>query len=85
MNCNEKIRHLDEYLKAKHRLSLAEAIETKDEDFAGVLEGARAPSEEVLKKIADFFFLNADVLTDDGKELPHDDALYVDETVVALR
>ncbi len=85
MNRKEKIQHLNEFLKARHRLSLAEAIEMKDEAFAGILEGSEIPSAEILKKIADFFFLNVNLLTDDGKELPHDDALYVDETVVALR
>ena len=85
MNCNEKIRHLNEFLKTRHRLSLAEAIEIKDEDFAGILNGNEVPPAEILKKIADFFFLNVDLLIDDNIELPHDDALYVDETVVALR
>ena len=85
MNCNEKIRHLNEFLKTRHRLSLAEAIEIKDEDFAGILNGNEVPPAEILKKIADFFFLNVNLLIDDNKELPHDDALYVDETVVALR
>ena len=85
MTCSEKLKHLDEYLRKRHRLSLAEAIEQKDEAFAPFLEGKDVPNEETLKQIADFFFLNVDVLTDESKELPHDDALCVDETIVALR
>ena len=85
MTCNEKLKHLDEYLKAKHRLSLAEAVEASDDYFGDVLKGEKNLDEATLKKVADFFFLNAEVLTNEQKELPHDDALCVDETAVEIR
>ena len=83
--CKEKLIHLDEYLKSKHHISLAQALEKDAEEIEKVLKGEEEPSEKLIKDASDFFFLDPFILTDDEKELPHDESLQFDELVLHSR
>ncbi len=79
----EKLRHLDAFLREKHHLSLAKAIGKGELSYEEVF--GDDISKDVLIEVAEFFFLSVDTLEDDAKELPPDSSLQVDEVVVNIR
>lgn len=78
---NEKIKHLDSYLKENHNLSLARAIGQSDKSMEKIYEGGATPFW-VINKITRFFMLDKSVLTDDESDLPKDDELVYDKELV---
>ena len=81
----EKLIKLDRYLQEKYHLTLAEAVEEDDDAFKEYLSGNKEINQNILIKIAEFFFLDVSTLVDDEKELPDDNSLQVDEIVVNAR
>jgi transcriptional regulator with XRE-family HTH domain len=77
----EKTRFLDHWLLEKEKLSLGQAIGVSPKAMARYLTGERIPPRRLLKMIADYFFLDLAVLTDDGLALPPEGELKVNEAV----
>ncbi len=84
MKTLDKIKHLDAFLKNKYHLSLGKAL-NDEEKIDSFIHGKEEADEESLISIAEFFFLSIDIITDENKELPHDEDLKVDETVISVR
>ena len=79
--CVEKIKHLNEILLKKDHISIGDALEIDDFDL--FLEEKKEIDDETLSRIAAIFYLEEELLKNDEKELPHDDALAIDETIIA--
>lgn len=79
--CIEKIKHLNEILLKRDHISIGDALEINDFDL--FLENKKELDDETLSRVAAIFYLEENILKDDSKDLPHDDALAVDETIIA--
>ena len=50
-----------------------------------ILSGEEEPSYKVCLRVADYFFIPVDILTDDGKELPDLETLQLDEDLMSVQ
>ncbi len=77
----DKIKHLNEILLKKDHITIGDALEIDDFDL--ILQEKKNIDDETLAKVAAIFYLEVSILKNDEAELPHDDALAVDETIIA--
>ena len=75
----EKLRILAEFIESRHGITLARAVSVNPAKMEKILSGEEEPSYKVCLRIADYFFIPVDILTDDGKELPDLEILQLDE------
>ena len=81
----EKIRKLAKFLSEKHHITLARAISMNPSKMAKILSGEEKVSRGTIVKIAAYFFIPAEILTDDDKELPELDTLQIDEDLLSIQ
>ena len=81
----EKIRKLAKFLSEKHHITLARAISMNPSKMAKILSGEEKVSRGTIVKIAAYFFIPAEILTDDDKELPELDTLQIDEDLISIQ
>ena len=81
----EKIRKLAKFLSEKHHITLARAISMNPSKMAKILSGEEKVSRGTIVKIASYFFIPAEILTDDDKELPELDTLQIDEDLLSIQ
>ena len=80
----DKLKVLNDFLLAsKYHLGLEDILKEDKFKIENILSGKEEPSEDVLKEIADFFFLDYEILEDDNLELPNKDHLQVDDVKVS--
>jgi hypothetical protein len=82
---NEKIRVLSVWLKENRGIELWHAISVSESTIKRSVEGCVIPSNHLLKMIADYFFLDQEILTNDELELPTPDKITVDEDLIAIQ
>lgn len=85
LTTTEKLNFLNGYLLDKHHISLSKILEIDDKHFNEILEGKKKPSQELLTRVAEFFYFDVSLLTDEDKELPHESSLQVDEMLLSAR
>ena len=61
-----KIKMLAGFLEEKYALSLARAVSVNPAKMEKILSGEEEPSYKVCLRVADYFFIPVDILTDDG-------------------
>jgi hypothetical protein len=83
MKLNEKIKHLNEYLKANYKVELHDIL-SLDKDTFVTLTNENKLTQDQLKKISGIFYLNYEDLINEEIELPHDDHLKVDELLIKI-
>lgn len=82
----EKLHVLDVYLEKKHHLRLYQAMGyEKEEDYEKEIKDKEKIGQPFIEKAASIFYLDPSFLTDDEKELPHEDSIQVDEVLIALK
>lgn len=77
-----KIQSLDSYLRKKYHVSIAKVLDIDENEFDAILSKGIEKKEDELKKIAELFYLDVEILTNEEKELPHEDSLEVDEIYI---
>lgn len=82
---SEKIRILDHYLREKKGVALSRAVSVSEREMKSIVEGCALPSHHLLRIVADYFFLDYEVLENDDKDLPKEEELVVDEDLVAIQ
>lgn len=80
----EKLKHLDNFLKENHAVTLSRALGESDNKIAKIIKGKSRPSKRIIRKTADFFFLDEKVLLDDKEKLPEDKKIQVDKDVISI-
>ena len=81
-NIKDKIKHLNEYLEKNYHVSILDVLKISEEELTNKL---KEKDLETIKKIADIFYLESEILLNDEEELPHDDHLKVDELLIQIR
>ena len=84
-NTLEKLRKLSTFLENEHGITLARAVSVNPSKMEDILSGKEDPSRSVLVKIAAYFFIPVDILTDDSKELPPLDKLEIDADLLSIQ
>ncbi len=84
-NTLEKLRKLSAFLENEHGITLARAVSVNPSKMEDILSGKEEPSRSVLVKIAAYFFIPVDILTDDSKELPPLDKLEIDADLLSIQ
>jgi hypothetical protein len=82
---NEKIRFLSKWLVDNKGIELWRAISVNEATIKRSVEGCLIPSNRLLKMVADYFFLDLEILTNDELELPTADKITVDEDLIAIQ
>ena len=62
----EKLRILAEFIESRHGITLARAVSVNPAKMEKILSGEEEPSYKVCLRVADYFFIPVDILTDDG-------------------
>lgn len=83
MKLNEKIKHLNEYLKSNYKVELHDILSLDKDTFVTLINENKL-SQDQLKKISGIFYLNYEDLINEEIELPHDDHLKVDELLIKI-
>ena len=81
-NIKDKIKHLNEYLEKNYHISILDVLKISEDELTNKL---KEKDLETIKKIADIFYLESEILLNDEEELPHDDHLKVDELLIQIR
>ena len=81
-NIKDKIKHLNEYLEKNYHVSILDVLKISEDELTNKL---KEKNLETIKKIADIFYLESEILLNDEEELPHDDHLKVDELLIQIR
>ena len=81
----EKLVALDRFLEQRHGLQLYRAVSVSQSRMDDVLSGREEPDYRLCVKVAAYFFIPVDVLTDDSKDLPAEDVIQVDEDLVSVQ
>ncbi len=81
-DCSKKIEHLNSFLLEKERISIADILKLSEEDLAKKIENDSF-NENELEKICSLFYLDLETLKNDGKEIPEDHLLQIDETILS--
>jgi hypothetical protein len=81
----EKLNALDSWLSKEKGVNLYRALSLSETKMKKILSGAELPSKRILKITADYFFMDADILADDEKDLPENDKLAIDEDLAAIQ
>ncbi len=80
----DKLKTLNDFLlNSKYHLGLEDILKEDKSKIENILSGKEKPSEEILKEIADFFYLDYEILEDDNLELPNNDHIQVDDVKVS--
>ena len=80
-NIKDKIKHLNEYLEKNYHISILDVLKISEDELTNKL---KEKNLETIKKIADIFYLESEILLNDEEELPHDDHLKVDELLIQI-
>ena len=80
----EKLRILASYLERVHGITLARAISLNPAKMHEVLSGKEQPSYKLCVKVAAYFFIPVEILTDDTKELPEEDLIQIDADLLSV-
>ncbi len=83
MKLNQKIKHLNEYLKSNYKVELHDILSLDKDTFDALVKDNKL-DEDQLKKISGIFYLNYEDLISDELDLPHDDHLSVDELLIKI-
>ena len=81
----EKIKKLAEYMESVQGITLARAISVNPAKMEKILAGEEEPNARLITKIAAYFFIPVDIITDDSKELPDFDTLQLDEDLLSIQ
>ena len=81
----EKLRILASYLERVHGITLARAISLNPAKMHEVLSGKEQPSYKLCVKVAAYFFIPVEILTDDTKELPEEDLIQIDADLLSVQ
>ena len=80
----DKLKTLNEFLlNSKYHLGLEDILKEDKSKIENILFGKEKPSEDILKEIADFFYLDYEILEDDNLALPNNDHIQVDDVKVS--
>ncbi len=66
-------------------ITLARAISVSPAKMEKILAGEEEPNARLIAKIAAYFFIPVDIITDDAKELPDFDTLQLDEDLLSIQ
>ena len=80
-----KLRLLASFIQKEHGISLARAISISPAKMQEVLSGKEKPTYRICVKVAAYFFIPVEILTDDDKELPALDQLQLDEDLLSVQ
>ena len=81
----DKIRVLAAYMENTHGITLARAVSVNPSRMEKILSGEEELIKKMIARIAAYFFIPVDILTDDSKDLPDPETLQLDEDLLSIQ
>ncbi len=81
----DKIRVLAAYMENTHGITLARAVSVNPSRMEKILSGEEELTKKMIARIAAYFFIPVDILTDDSKDLPDPETLQLDEDLLSIQ
>ena len=81
----DKIRVLAAYMENTHGITLARAVSVNPSRMDKILSGEEELTKKMIARIAAYFFIPVDILTDDSKDLPDPETLQLDEDLLSIQ